>query len=364
MKILVTGDTRGRWDVLPCGDGSADICLHVGALGLLDGNSKVPLARERHLQHFSPFNKNGQTGTLTQLDKFLDGSMKIPVPMYAIPSSSDDPSIVTSFRNSRLSIPNLNLVDDYQPRYIDVGDGLEVLVCGLPGFFAIHRLFQHSSSSSANHDDKGDVLPMSGDAGDLWMSILHIGLFLQSMYRLSEKDNKRYSAAIKIFLSNGPPSREPLIHHLAIMLKMDYIVAGGVFPKQTASWGNILSNVSLEEFKQKFISAKNKLDELVEKFGEKYRSMLNAEQQKLYDLAIETWNTIPSSRATVGTLSKSQMGSLQRNINDLYHSAFHNEWHINVSDPEHGYALLDFHKGRVALKTVNKGVDFNYRQIE
>lgn len=364
MKILVLGETRGQWAPLDDLDEPHDVVFHVGGLGLhsirTDSQDPIPTPKLRHLTHFSPF--GGQQ--LSQLDDYLDGKLQLKKPMYAIPSSIDDPEVITKFRTKSLSVPNLHIVDDLDPHYIQLDRG-EMLVCGLPGMFSLHRLFHHSSTNSSFSED---VLPMSGDAGDVWLTVLHIGQFLDKMFKLSELDPQRYNAAIKVFLCNTPPFREPLLHHLSIMLKMDYTISAGLFFKHTASFNNLTAHSSLEGFKQGFVSQKAKLDRIISRVGPQYRTMLDPHSQYTHylDLALETWDKIPTATAVSTTSSlagstRAEASSLVRNINDLYYTAFHHEWHLSISDPSHGFALLDINAGRVNISTRNVGFDFSYR---
>lgn len=372
MKILILGETRGQWQGIDkYNGGDHDLVIHVGGLGLhLPGMGlPIPTPKLRHLTHFSPFDP--PTEKLSQLEEYINGELRLEKPMYAIPSSIDDPKVITKFRNKTISVPNLHIVDDLNPHYIPMGEGNgEILVCGLPGMFSLHKLFHHSTNTREEEDEEDkeqeDTLPMSGDSGDVWVSILHIGQFLDSMLRLSEEDPKRYNSAIKVFLCNTPPFREPLLHHLAIMLKMDYTISASLFFKHTASFNNLTAHSSLEGFKQGFITQKAKLDRLLNKVGGVYRTMLETEPGylHLYDLAVETWDKIPStstSNQNTTASTRAEANSLVRNINDLYYTAFHHEWHLNVSDPAHGFATFQVSHAKLNLATKNIGFDFSYR---
>lgn len=435
MKIVVLGDVRGRWCELALQgsstDGSylsgADVILHVGNMGLIpDADGAAASGRMKHVRHFAPTVVDGEAPAPLAAMGSLDSLGASPCPVYALPSGTDDPGVANRLRAMRnASSPagelgglpsNVHIVDHLTPHYIATPEGEpELLVFGLPGAFSVHKLFHHGTAPGTLPgaavegipDNAMDALPLSGDPLDTWPTILHVGALLDTMLTLCANDPSRYNRAIKIFMSTTPPFREPLLHHLAIVLRADYTLSGGLFFKNPASFPNLALHPSLESFKSGFAAQKARLDGILAKVEPRYTQMLQeagGKYQGLYDLAKEMWGWVPSANGTSGpiglagapaapaapatpatpaaagtgahtqntpnTVASSQLSALTRpelaavarNVNDLYYVAFHNTWHLNVTDPQHGHVTLLLENSQLGISTSSAGFDFSHRK--
>lgn len=454
VRILFVADIRGNlthFNTL-AETHKPDIIIHTGNFGFLDNDSvsRIHESYLRHIVEFSPLlpqhlilkisqlskvsgdsvhhlsNDNMNLKTLlmnqniSQLPQFLSGELKLNVPVYTIYGMCEDSYVINKFRYGYYSIPNLHIIDDCSLHLIKFKNNSQsLLLSGLGGSLSYHKLFHqgtthnfsdivNSSSPDSHKPPLNDIIPISGDPGNIWITILQLGKFIQSLLKFSEQNADEYNRAIKFFITHQSPTREPLLEHLSIFFKMDYTISNSLHFKYISSYNALTVNPSFETFKHKFADSRMKLARIWARVQKKYERLLaqlpNHQLAAYVDLALTVYDKIPISTKSANpatsaannnatsltspaddipslALSSSLLQSLQvseiqdvhemlskhevnlviRHLNDLYYVAFQHSWHYNICDVSHGQLILTFDDGKISMQASSQGFDFKYR---
>lgn len=467
-RILFVADIRGQLSYFNtlAETHKPDIIIHTGNFGFLDQQSvsRIHESYLRHIVEFSPLlpqnlilqmsqlskvsgdsvhhlsNDNMNLKTLlanhniSELPMFLSGKLKLNIPVYTIYGMCEDSYVINKFRFGLYSIPNLHIIDDCSLHLIKFKNNTQsILISGIGGSLSYHKLFHQGTthnfsdivdqSRTKPEDLPKDVIPISGDPGNIWITIIQLGRFIQSLLKFAEEHPNDYNKAIKFFITHQSPTREPLLEHLSIFFKMDYTVSDSLHFKYTSSYNALTVNPSFETFKIKFAEARTKLARIWAKVQKKYERLLtqlpNHQLTAYTDLALSIYDKIPiSTKASNGSIStnnkniitlksatpvtpntsglqaqsstddipplalsesllqslkesdcnemldlatKQEVNLVIRHLNDLYYVAFQHSWHYNICDISHGYLMLSYDKGKMKMEAVSEGFDFSYR---
>ncbi|GMG39597.1 unnamed protein product [Ambrosiozyma monospora] len=445
IKILTVADIRGELSQFNklAEEHGADIIIHTGNFGFLDHDSidRIHESYLRHIVEFSPLlperlilqisklskvtgdsvehmsNENQnlkkllKNQTISELEQFIKGEKKLTVPVYTIYGMCEDSLVINKFRYGVYSIENLHIVDDGNLFTVSCKSGHTLLLTGVGGSLSHHKLFHQGSTldlesiigsntdfNSLNNSDT--LLPISGDPGNIWITVLQLGRLIYTLTEFSEKEPELYNKAIKIFITHQSPAREPLLEHLSIFFKMDYTVSNSLHFKYSSSYNELSINPSFESFKLKFNEARAKFATIWKNIQPKFEKLLFGLNDPMMiscmQLALEVFDKIPIStkgsddilplQLTPSLLSKSnvsqeigntdesgvfniqpkqrELNSIIRQLNDLYYISFQNTWHFNLCDLIYGYLTLDVQNGEVKMMSHSKGFDFSYRLAE
>lgn len=443
-----------------------DIIIHTGNFGFLDNESvqKIHESYLRHIVEFSPLlpqdlilkisqlskvsgdsvhhlsNENMNLKTLlmnqniSELPKFISGELKLNVPVYTIYGMCEDSYVINKFRYGYYKISNLHIIDDCSLHLIkfksnsDPTSTQSILLSGIGGSLSYHKLFHQgtthnfndivtSSASKSTKNIPDDVIPISGDPGNIWITILQLGRFIQSLLKFSEQYPNEYNKSVKFFITHQSPTREPLLEHLSIFFKMDYTISNSLHFKYISSYNALSVNPSFETFKLKFADSRMKLARIWSKVQKKYEKLLiqlpNTKLAIYVDLALTIYDKIPISTKSgipntnisnnnqiqsqnnnnpssaltspddipslslsssliqsLNTseiqdvhdmLTKHEVNLVIRHLNDLYYIAFQHSWHYNLCDVSHGQLVLNYNDGKISMEANSQGFDFKYR---
>lgn len=459
--ILFVADIRGHlsyFNVL-ADTYKPDIIIHTGNFGFLDNESvsKIHESYLRHIVEFSPLlpqhlilkisqlskvsgdsvhhlsNDNINLKTLllnqniSELPKFISGELKLNIPVYTIYGMCEDSYVINKFRYGYYKIPNLHIIDDCSLHLIKFkanNSTQSILLSGIGGSLSYHKLFHQGTThnfndiipNSSNKNNEfnlpNNIIPISGDPGNIWITILQLGKYIQTLLKFSEEHPDDYNKSIKFFISHQSPTREPLLEHLSIFLKMDYTISNSLHFKYISSYNSLSVNPSFETFKLKFADSRMKLARIWSKVQKKYEKLLiqlpNHQLAAYVDLALTVYDKIPISTKSANnnsnstssslntnnntlaaspddipslTLSSSLIQSLNtteiqdvhdmltkhevnlviRHLNDLYYVAFQHSWHYNLCDVSHGQLILNYNDGKISMQASSQGFDFKYR---
>lgn len=450
-RILFVADIRGNLSHFNdlATQYNPDLIIHTGNFGFLDDDSvsRIHESYLRHIVEFSPLlshdlilqisqlskvsgdsvhhlsNDNVNLKNLlidqniSQLPQFLTGELKLNVPVYTIYGMCEDSYVINKFRYGLYKIPNLHIIDDCSLHLIKFKNNANtiqsILLSGLGGSLSYHKLFHQGTTHNFNdiipknsNSLNNNVIPISGDPGNIWLTILQLGKFIQTLLKFSEENPDEYNKSIKFFITHQSPTREPLLEHLSIFFKMDYTISNSLHFKYISSYNALTVNPSFESFKLKFADSRMKLAKIWSKVQNKYERLLtqlpNKQLAAYVDLALSVYDKIPISTKSSSTsisanslnlptsptddipslaLSPSLLQSLQqseiqdvndmlgkheinlviRHLNDLYYVAFQHSWHYNICDVSHGQLVLNFNDGKVSMQALSEGFDFSYR---
>ncbi|GMM31890.1 hypothetical protein DAMA08_046350 [Martiniozyma asiatica (nom. inval.)] len=414
VRLLLVAETRGQISLLNelAVKESADAIIHTGNFGFFDVDSveRIHESYLRHIVEFSPLlprdlvqkvaalsKVNGDSvlhlstqqenlkgllkgHTLSELPRYISGELKLTVPLYTVYGMCEDSTVINKFRHGVYKVHNLNIIDDAHVHCIDMA-GTSVLLAGIGGSLSYHKLFHQGSTQAA--PSANSILPVSGDPGNIWITMLQLGQLIESFLKFSEGNSEKFNRAIKIFVTHHSPAREPLLEHLAMFFKMDYTISSSLHFKYTASFNELCVNPSFETFKLKFSESRTKLAKIWLKIQKKYEKLLSqlptTDLTKYLDLALTVFDKIPVSTSgddiqplslqlsqnipyTPDLTSKTELNSIIRHLNDLYYVSFQHMWHYNLSDVQYGYSSVNVSKeGRVRWESKNEGFDFKYR---
>lgn len=351
-RILFVADIRGNLSYFNtlAEVHQPDIIIHTGNFGFLDHESvsRIHESYLRHIVEFSPLlpqhlilkisqlskvsgdsvhhlsNDNMNLKTLlanqeiSELPQFLSGEQKLQIPVYTIYGMCEDSYVINKFRFGYYSIPNLHIIDDCSLHLIKLNkdNSQPILLSGIGGSLSYHKIFHQGTTHNFNDivnpssaKVPKDVIPISGDPGNIWITILQLGKLIQSLLTYSEQNADEYNKAIKFFITHQSPTREPLLEHLSIFFKMDYTISNSLHFKYISSYNALTVNPSFETFKLKFAESRMKLARIWAKVQKKYERLLaqlpNHQLAAYTDLALTVYDKIPvstkSSNATTNT---------------------------------------------------------------
>lgn len=410
IVILCVADVRGNLSLFNelADQYHPDVIIHTGNFGFLDSESieRIHESYLRHIVEFSPLlspdlilkiselskvsgdavqhlsNDNMNLKTLLQgqdiseLSKFLSGELKLNVPVYAIYGMCEDSYVINKFRYGEYSIPNLYIIDDSKLHVVQIKDQ-PILLSGIGGSLSYHKLFHQGTTHGAHRSN--EIIPISGDPGNIWITMLQLGKLMDSLVRYSQEYPHMYNKAIKFFVTHQSPTREPLLEHLSIFFKMDYTISNSLHFKYISSYNALTVSLSFESYKLKFAEARTKLAKIWGKVQKKYeRLLLQLPQLMSYiDLALCIYDKIPTKPlddlpllALSPTVKESlevetplqSLNSVIRHLNDLYYVSFQHAWHYNICDVGCGSLILELDNGTMKMNAISKGFNFSFRK--
>ncbi|ODV88188.1 hypothetical protein CANARDRAFT_5487 [[Candida] arabinofermentans NRRL YB-2248] len=436
IKILAVADIRGELSMFNelARRFNADIIVHTGNFGFLDEGSvgRIHESYLRHIVEFSPLlpeklisqiselskvtgdavehlsseqenlKKLLKDQNISELSKFISGEYKLEIPVYTICGMCEDSLVINKFRYGTYKIANLNIIDDGNVFTVTTKTGHTVLLAGIGGSLSYHKLFHQGSlqdlkdivDDQTNFDqlDNSDtLLPISGDPGNIWITLLQLGRLIYKLTEFTENNAELYNKAIKIFITHQSPAREPLLEHLSIFFRMDYTISNSLHFKYTSSYNQLSINPSFESFKLKFNESRSKMAVIWKSVQQRYEKLLYKLNDPMIitctELALEVFDKIPISAKGIDDIPPLQLSqsltsnnetldsfglqsrqreiiTIIRQLNDLYYISFQNTWHFNLCDLSYGHLVLDLQDGKLHMECKSNGYDFNYRLVE
>lgn len=287
---------------------------------------------------------------LSQIDSYIDGTKKLPCPVYTTIGSLDDPYIVSDFLTGKLSVPNLYIID-HNHSYIlklPLPRSPDVRIYGIGGNLKVHSLFD---------DGKLGLRDLTGKTGDLWITLRQVAeLYLENTSQAAKSQD-----TVNLFVSHSAVMKNPLLEHLAIITGADFTISHGLHFRYPIS-GNGMSFVDsmggsagyIENYRLKFLRLRMILGELWVIIKQDVLEVLAnspPEMTRLVEFGLSLFDKIP---VTIGdSTEKIVRLSLEldeedqedveyskqalKKINDLYFSAYYNLWHFDLCD----YRIID-----------------------
>lgn len=410
LRILCIAEIRGNLSLLNhlADEYNASIILHTGSFGFFDNESisKIHESYLRHIIAFCPLldeeivnkvselskidNSNEdydndeldlknylQNVKISELMDFISGFKKLKVPVYTIYGMVEDSTVIDKFKMGIYSIPNLFILDEISTYRIKSPiDDTKIQLCGIGGSLSYQKLFHHGTfDNELNYNyqlykDKinGDFLPVAGDPGNIWITMVQIGQFLKTL-------EENYSPQdVRIMITHPSPSREGLLGHLAVVTKMDYTISNGLHFLYPSSFNELSICPNFEFYKSKFSEARNQLSNIwinVAKTVEQIVSN-NEHLTNLLNIGLSTFDKIPVISTNfkneeivpiaLSNFKRDINSNIIRSQNDAYYIAFQNIWHFNLCDISIGSVVLDVHDGNFQFQANSKGFNFKYRE--
>lgn len=410
LRILCIAELRGQLTLLNelALEHKADIILHTGNFGFFDDDSinKIHETYLRHMVAFSPIipsdivDKVSKLSRakgeyvdhadveklrelldgveLSELMKFVRGEEKLHVPVYAISGMVEDNTVLNKFRLGKYKIPNLNILDEnnsynisLRPEYEEEeeyeGEDVDLFICGIGGALSYQKLF-HQGLTDSDVDEliSKDELPIAGEPGNIWLTLVQIGQFIETV------QNNSKNSDIKIILTHPSPSREGLLGHLSVFLKMDYTISNGLHFLYPSSFNELSICPNFEFYKLKFSESRTQLSSIWNNVQNEIENLLiesSPRITKLLTLALNSFDRIPVTKPDQ-EITPLSLSFNKRDVNfntirlqsDAYYLSFQNQWHFNLCDVNVGYVLLKVEDGLVKFESKAKGFDFKFRK--
>jgi hypothetical protein len=404
---------------------SADVILHTGNFGFFDHESidKIHETYLRHIVAFSPILPSEivdrvselsrakgeyvdhadvdklrellQGVQLSELMKFVQGEERLEIPVYAVAGMVEDNTVLNKFRLGRYKVHNLNILDESNTYNISLrpqppssssssssqvphgevyedefqeseGEEIDLFICGLGGALSYQKLF-HQGVSDADVDEliANDQLPIAGEPGNIWLTMVQIGQFIETVQERSRNSD------IKIMLTHPSPSREGLLGHLGVFLKIDYTVSNGLHFLYPSSFNELSICPNFEFYKLKFSESRTQLSSIWNNVQTEIESLISTSPKltRLLTLALNSFDRIPVTKSDQ-EITPLSLSFNKRDVNfntirlqsDAYYLSFQNQWHFNLCDVNIGSVMLNIEEGRVKFEAKSQGFDFRFRK--
>lgn len=401
-RILCLAEIRGHLSLLNelAVQYRADVIVHTGSFGFFDENSvdKIHESYLRHIVAFSPLLDQELVDKISELSRangeyvdhdvqalrdllrgrkvsevmdYVRGEKRLSVPVYTIYGMVEDSTVLNKFRLGVYSIPNLTILDESTTAVIKLDSELDLFLCGIGGSLSYQKLFHHGTFDNELNkyitaEQRHNFTPVAGDPGNVWITMLQIGEFIKTVENNSQKTQ------VKIMLSHPSPSREGLLAHLSVFLKMDYTISNGLHFLYPSSFNELSICPNFEFYKLKFSDARSQLSSIWVQVQNTIEKVVESEPrlQDLLSTALTCFDRIPVINSKDQDIIPLALSFNKRDVNsntirlqsDMYYLAFQNQWHFNLCDVTIGSMVLAYQNGRMKFEANAQGFDFTFKR--
>ncbi|KAK9356893.1 hypothetical protein V1505DRAFT_374852 [Lipomyces doorenjongii] len=356
-RILCVADVRGQLSILNqlAKEHNASFIIHTGDFGFYDRES-VPKVTDKTLRHVAQYSPLLDARSLpqesqslrhyltsrpiSQLYQFLSGEMKFDVPVYTVHGACEDVSVLEKFRSGEYKVNNLFVVDEHSSRSIDTGNGVKFRLLGLGGALVMHKLFDNGSGRTT----------IAGGGGTTWTTLLQIGELIDTAARVFDETETR------ILVTHASPAREGILAQLALSIKADFSISGGLHFRYGCSYNEFAVNPTYDYFRGKLAGARAQFMDVWDIVKGEVQPVIanNATQKQLIENALNMIERMPTS---------AQAGSeREMEREETANIGFRNMWHFNLTDVSYGSLVLDVKDGKIGIETKSEGFNFKYRR--
>ncbi|KAK9376119.1 uncharacterized protein V1513DRAFT_483730 [Lipomyces chichibuensis] len=356
-RILCVADVRGQLSILNqlAKEHNASFIIHTGDFGFYDRDS-VPKVTDKTLRHVAQYSPLLDARSLpqesqslrhyltsrpiSQLYQFLSGEMKFDVPVYTVHGACEDVSVLEKFRSGEYKVNNLFVVDEHSSRSIDTGNGVKFRLLGLGGALVMHKLFDNGSGRTT----------IAGGGGTTWTTLLQIGELIDTAARVFDETETR------ILVTHASPAREGILAQLALSIKADFSISGGLHFRYGCSYNEFAVNPTYDYFRGKLAGARAQFMDVWDIVKGEVQPVIanNPTQKQLIENALNMIEKMPTSAQAVSEREMEREESA--NI------GFRNMWHFNLTDVSYGSLVLDVKDGKIGIETKSEGFNFKYRR--
>ncbi|KAK9364077.1 hypothetical protein V1504DRAFT_443498 [Lipomyces starkeyi] len=356
-RILCVADVRGQLSILNqlAKEHNASFIIHTGDFGFYDRDS-VPKVTDKTLRHVAQYSPLLDARSLpqesqslrhyltsrpiSQLYQFLSGEMKFDVPVYTVHGACEDVSVLEKFRSGEYKVNNLFVVDEHSSRSIDTGNGVKFRLLGLGGALVMHKLFDNGSGRTT----------IAGGGGTTWTTLLQIGELIDTAARVFDETETR------ILVTHASPAREGILAQLALSIKADFSISGGLHFRYGCSYNEFAVNPTYDYFRGKLAGARAQFMDVWDIVKGEVQPVIanNPTQKQLIENALNMIEKMPTSAQAV---SEREMER-----EETANVGFRNMWHFNLTDVSYGSLVLDVKDGKIGIETKSEGFNFKYRR--
>ena len=151
-----------------------------------------------------------------------------------------------------------------------------------------------------------------------------------------------------MLVTHASPGREGLLAQLALSLKADLTISGGLHFRYTVSYNEFSVQHDAENFRNKLVSAKTNFNDVWETVKTQVESVIDANQRVLLSNALAVANRLPPVPKPGGAVTEEP--------------AWKNMWNWNLPDAAYGSLVLDIKDGKISSETKSQGFNFAFRR--
>lgn len=304
---------------------------------LLDDTTRANIARSPpHASIKELYQREGHS--LSELQAFLDGKLRLDVPVYTVWGACEDVAVIEKLRGGEYNVQNLHIIDEAHSQLLEVGE-VKLRLLGLGGALVMHKLFDNGEGRST----------IAGGQGTMWSTLLQMGELLDNANRCYDPTETR------VFITHASPAREGLLNQLSVALKADFSISAGLHFRYGSSYNEFSVNPSVDHYRGKLAAARASFYDVWETVKHEVMPAVaeNEPQQQLLQQALDVINKMPTS-ANPDAYNGNATGQVDE-------AAFKNMWNFNLADAAFGFLVLDVNYGRIATEMRAQGFNFAHR---
>ncbi|RDL37048.1 Metallo-dependent phosphatase [Venustampulla echinocandica] len=368
VRVLCVADVRGNLRSLNelAKQARADHIIHTGDFGFYDETSLDRIAEKtlKHVAQYSPLISEsvkksiGAPGgpvkqrfqpselPLSELPQFLNGSLKLDVPVYTVWGACEDVRVLEKFRSGEYKVDKLHIIDEARSMLLEVG-GVKLRLLGLGGAVVMHKLFDNGEGRTT----------IAGGQGTMWTTLLQMGELVDTANRVYDPTETR------IFITHASPAREGILNQLSVTLKADFSISAGLHFRYGSSYNEFSVNPTLDHYRGKLAASKASFNDVWETVKGEVQPAIsqNEAQQNLLNNALGIVEKMPSTALGGNPFGGPVGGANAAGAGQVDESAFKNMWNFNLADAAFGWLVLEVQDGRIGTEMRAQGFNFAHR---
>ena len=283
---------------------------------------------------------------LSELSDFLEGRMKLDVPVYTVWGACEDVRVLEKFRSGEYRIDKLHIIDEARSMLLEIG-GVKLRLLGLGGAVVMHKLFDNGEGRTT----------IAGGQGTMWTTLLQMGELVDTANRVYDPTETR------IFITHASPAREGILNQLSVTLKADFSVSAGLHFRYGSSYNEFSVNPTLDHYRGKLAASKASFNDVWETVKSEVQPAIqqNEAQQNLLQNALGIVEKMPTTALGGNPFGGPVGGANAPATGQVDESAFKNMWNFNLADAAFGWLVLEIQDGRIGTEMRAQGFNFAHR---
>lgn len=283
---------------------------------------------------------------LSELPQFLDGSLKLDVPVYTVWGACEDVRVLEKFRSGEYKVEKLHIIDENRSMLLEIG-GVKLRLLGLGGAVVMHKLFDNGEGRTT----------IAGGQGTMWTTLLQMGELVDTANRVYDPTETR------IFITHASPAREGILNQLSVTLKADFSISAGLHFRYGSSYNEFSVNPTLDHYRGKLAASKASFNDVWETVKGEVQPAIsqNEAQQNLLQNALGIVDKMPSTALGGNPFGGPVGGANAGAAGQVDESAFKNMWNFNLADAAFGWLVLEVQDGRIGTEMRAQGFNFAHR---
>ena len=283
---------------------------------------------------------------LSELPQFLNGSLKLDIPVYTVWGACEDVRVLEKFRSGEYKVEKLHIIDEARSMLLEIG-GVKLRLLGLGGAVVMHKLFDNGEGRTT----------IAGGQGTMWTTLLQMGELVDTANRVYDPTETR------IFITHASPAREGILNQLSVTLKADFSISAGLHFRYGSSYNEFSVNPTLDHYRGKLAASKASFNDVWETVKGEVQPAIsqNEAQQNLLQNALGIVDKMPTTAHGGNPFGGPVGGANAQAIGQVDESAFKNMWNFNLADAAFGWLVLEVQEGRIGTEMRAQGFNFAHR---